>query len=341
MTENGADLPTSRRLPDLQTLELLVAVADTGSIGRAAAQQRITQPAASARLRTLERKLDLLLLDRSRRGSQLTPAGLVVTDWARGVLEQAHVLAESLAALQAQQRGELRLVASLTLAEQLLPGWLISLRQVSPGTHVGLRVTNSHQVIEALRHGEADLGFIEGPFVPRDFRSVPVGRDRLAVVTSPEHPWARRTAPGATPIAEPVPVTGAELAETPLLLREPGSGTRETLERALRPWVGPSVPALELGATAPLRSAAAQGAAPAVLSLLAVADDLAAGRLVEIPVAPDVVLSRVLRAVWPSGGELPAPARLLLDLIRRGRQGGQQAGQQAGEQTGEQGSGAR
>jgi DNA-binding transcriptional LysR family regulator len=299
--------PASRRLPDLETLELLVAVADTGSIGRAAAQQQITQPAASARLRTLERKLALRLLDRSRRGSRLTPAGLVVTDWARGVLDQAHVLAEALAALQAQQRGELRLAASLTLAEQLLPGWLVSLRQVSPATHVGLRVTNSHQVIEALRHGEADLGFIEGPFVPRDLRSFAVGRDRLAVVTAPDHPWARRR----------TPVSGAELAETPLLLREPGSGTRETLERALRPWVGPSVPVLELGATGPLRSAAAQGAAPAVLSLLAVTDDLEAGRLVEVPVAEEVALTRVLRAVWRAGTELPAPARLLLDVARR------------------------
>ncbi|WP_370119583.1 LysR substrate-binding domain-containing protein [Streptacidiphilus sp. MAP12-33] len=298
-------------MPDLETLELLVAVADAGSIGRAAAQQQITQPAASARLRTLERKLALQLLDRSRRGSRLTEAGLVVTDWARGVLDQAHALAEGLAALQAQQRGELRLAASLTLAEQLLPGWLVSLRQLSPATHVGLRVTNSHQVIEALRHGEADLGFIEGPFVPRDLRSLAVGRDRLAVVTAPDHPWARRG----------TPVTGAELAETPLLLREPGSGTRETLERALRPWVGPSVPVLELGATGPLRSAAAQGAAPAVLSLLAVADDLAAGRLVEVPVAPEVELARILRAVWRSGTEPAAPARLLLDIARRSARG--------------------
>jgi DNA-binding transcriptional LysR family regulator len=66
-----------------------------------------------------------------------------------------------------------------------------------------------------------------------------------------------------------------------------------------------------------LRSAAAQGAAPAVLSLLAVADDLEAGRLVEVPVAAEVELTRVLRAVWRAGAELPPPARLLLDVARR------------------------
>ncbi|MFC1419097.1 LysR substrate-binding domain-containing protein [Streptacidiphilus cavernicola] len=300
-------LPASRRLPDLQTLELLVAVADTGSIGRAAAQQRITQPAASARLDTLERRLALKLLERSRRGSRLTTAGLVVTEWARTVLAQAHQLAETLAALQSQQRGELRVAASLTLAEELLPGWLLGMRQACPDAHVALQVTNSHRVVEALRRGEADLGFIEGPFVPEDLQALPVARDRLVVVTAPDHPWTRR----------PEPVSGAELAETALLLREPGSGTRETLERALRPWVGPSVPALELGATGPLRSAAAQGAAPAVLSLLSVAGELTSGRLVEIPVAPEVRLDRTLHAVWPAEAEVSAPARVLLDVARR------------------------
>ncbi|MFF7636455.1 LysR substrate-binding domain-containing protein [Kitasatospora sp. NPDC008050] len=298
---------SARRPFDLYSLELLVAVAESGSIGQAAAKLSISQPTASSRMTTLERRLGLQLLERSTAGSRLTPAGLVVTDWARGVLGQAQALTEGLAALRAQQRGNLRVAASLTLAEYLLPGWLVTLRQLHPATHVGLRVTNSHQVIEALRHSEADLGFTEGPFVPRDFQSTLVGRDRLVVVTAPGHPWARRSEP----------LTGAELAETPLLLRETGSGTRETLERALRPWDGPSVPLLELGSTAPLRSAAAQGAAPAVLSELAVAEDLAAGRLVEIAVTEDLPLARSLRAIWAGGTDLPQAAVHLLEVARR------------------------
>ncbi|MEZ0095193.1 LysR substrate-binding domain-containing protein [Streptacidiphilus sp. EB129] len=299
-------VPASRRLPDLHTLELLVAIAETGSIGRAAARLSITQPSASARMRTLERRLRLDLLDRSTRGSRLTPAGLLLTDWAREVLAQAHRLAESLAVLQSQQQGQLRIAASLTLAEHLLPAWLMTLRRQIPGVHAVMRVSNSQQVIAAVRHGEADLGFIEGPYVPQDVRALPVGHDRLIVVTAPHHGWTRRS----------VPLSGAELADTPLLLREAGSGTRETLEHALRPWDGPSVPVLELGSTAPLRSAAAQGAAPAVLSRLAVAEDLAAGRLVEIPVAEDVRLARTLHAVWPHDTELPESARTLLQLAR-------------------------
>ncbi len=292
------------RLPDLETLELLVAVAETGSLGQAAARQGISQPSASVRMRTLERRLGVRLLVRSPSGSQLTSSGLVVTDWARSVLDQAYALVEGAAALRTRRPDRLRVTASLTIAEHLVPGWLVALRDVDPGVHVELNVANSTHVIERLRAGEADLGFIEGRGAPRDLHSRAVGRDRLVVVVAPGHPWSRKRRP-----LRPI-----ELATTPLLLREAGSGTRETLEAALAPSGGVAEPALELGATAPLRAAAVSGTAPAVLSALAVADEIAAGRLVEVP--SELPLDRILRAVWPRGRELPATALLLLKVAR-------------------------
>jgi molybdate transport repressor ModE-like protein len=294
----------TQRLPDLEALELLVAVAETGSLGQAAARQGISQPSASARMRTLERRLGVRLLTRSPSGSRLTSAGLVVTDWSRAVLEQAYGLVEGAAALRARQHGRLRVTASLTIAEHLMPGWLVTLREVDPDVHVELNVANSTHVIERLRGGEADLGFIEGQGAPRDLHSRAVARDRLVVVVSPGHPWARKRRP-----LRPV-----ELAATPLLLREAGSGTRETLEAALAAYGGVAEPALELGATAPLRLAATSGTAPAVLSALAVADEIAAGRLVEVP--SELALNRVLRAVWPRGRDLPDAALHLLRVTR-------------------------
>jgi DNA-binding transcriptional LysR family regulator len=293
-------------LPDLHSLELLVAVAETGSLGRAAARFGISQPSASARMRALERRLGVRLLDRSPSGSRPTAAGLVVTDWAREVLDRARALVEGAAALESRQSGRLRVAASLTLAEFLLPGWLVGVRRGHPGLQLGLEVANSSRVVEALRHDEADLGFIEGPWVPEDLRHAPVGEDRLVVVAAPGHPWTRRREP----------LGGAELAAVPLLLREAGSGTRETLERALRRWDGPAVPLLELGGTVPLRSAAATGTAPAVLSALAAREDLAEGRLVEVPVAAELELTRVLRAVWRPDRPLSAVARRLLRVAR-------------------------
>jgi DNA-binding transcriptional LysR family regulator len=294
----------AHRLPDLEALELLVAVAETGSLGQAAARQGISQPSASARMSTLERRLGVRLLVRSPSGSRLTSAGLVVTDWARTVLEQAYALVDGAAALRARQHGRLRVTASLTVAEHLMPGWLVGLREADPGVHLELNVANSTLVIERLRAGEADLGFIEGRGAPRDLHSRAVARDRLVVVVSPEHAWARKRRP-----LRPV-----ELATTPLLLREAGSGTRETLEAALAPYGGVAEPVLELGATAPLRLAATSGTAPAVLSALAAADEIAAGRLVEVP--SELPLDRVLRAVWPRGRELPDAALHLLRVAR-------------------------
>jgi DNA-binding transcriptional LysR family regulator len=306
MAPPAPSAPPPRGLPDLYALELLVAVGECGSLSRAAASFGISQPSASERMRTLERRLGVQLLHRSTTGSRLTPEGQVVIDWALDVLRPARAFAEGVAALEAERDVRLRVAASLTLAEHLVPGWLVSLRELHPEIRVGLQVANSDQVIRALRNGDADFGFIEGPSVPRDMRATAVGEDRLVVVVTPGHPWARRRRP----------ITGAELAATPLLLREPGSGARETLERALRPYGGPSAPVLELGATTALRTAAASGAAPAILSELAVREDLADGRLVAVPVEDTLPLRRTLRAVWPAGEDPTPPARRLLDVAR-------------------------
>ncbi|WP_419994586.1 LysR family transcriptional regulator [Streptomyces boninensis] len=295
-----------RPLPDLHALQLLVCVAETGSLGQAAARLGISQPSASGRIRTLERRLGLRLVDRSTSGSRLTAAGAVVTDWARSLLEQAEALVEGAAALRSRQDPKLQVAASLTIAEELVPGWFVALREEDPDIHVGLTVANSWGVIEALRRGACDLGFVEGPYIPDDLHRTAVGKDRLAVVVAPYHPWARRRRP----------LSGRELADTPLLVRESGSGTRETLEAALRPYDGIAVPVLELGATAPLRTAAVRGLAPAVLSALAVRDDLERGHLVEVSVDPAIRLARILHAVWLKGRELPEPALRLLRAAR-------------------------
>src|SRR5690348_5390513 len=147
----------AHRLPDLDALELLVAVAETGSLGQAAARQGISQPSASVRLRTLERRLGVQLVARSPSGSRLTSAGLVVTEHARAVLDQAYALVQGASALRARQRDRLRVAASLTIAEHLVPGWLVALRDAAPGVHVELNVGNSSHVIERLRAGEADV----------------------------------------------------------------------------------------------------------------------------------------------------------------------------------------
>ncbi|MER7395684.1 LysR family transcriptional regulator [Streptomyces sp. NPDC000151] len=290
------------RVPDLAALELLLAVARLGSLGRAAKELGISQPAASSRLRSMERQLGVGLVERSPRGSRLTDAGTLVTDWARRIVEAAEAFDAGAQALRGRRDSRLRVTASMTIAEYLLPGWLIALRTQRPDTAVSLFAGNSTVAAERVLSGEADLGFVEGLDVPPGLDGAVIGHDRLVVVAAPSHPWARRR----------TPLTARELAATPLILREQGSGTRQVLDAALPPL---APPLLELASTTAVKAAAVSGAGPSVLSELAVGEELAARRLVEIPV-PGIRLGRDLRAVWPAGQRPAGPARQLLGLTR-------------------------
>ncbi|MFG2355387.1 LysR family transcriptional regulator [Streptomyces sp. NPDC048521] len=294
----------AHRVPDLAALELLLAVARLGSLGAAAREVGITQPAASSRLRSMERQLGVALVDRSPRGSRLTDAGALVTDWARRVVEAAAAFDAGARALRDRRDSRLRVAASMTIAEYLLPGWLLALHAERPDTAVSLLAGNSTKVAELLLSGEADLGFVEGLSVPPGLDSAVIAHDRLIVVTAPGHPWARRRRP----------LAAQELAATPLILRERGSGTRQVLDAALG---GLARPLIELSSTTAVKASAVSGAGPSVLSELAVGEELSLRRLVSIPV-DGVALRRDLRAVWPTGHRPTGPARELLSLTRAG-----------------------
>jgi DNA-binding transcriptional LysR family regulator len=297
------------RPPDLESLQLLVLVADRESLTAAAQEAGMSQPAASKRMTALERRLGVRLLDRSRRGSTLTAAGELVTGWARRVLDELDVLVEGVEVLRQEGTAHLRIAASLTVAEHLLPAWLGELRRGEPELRVGLQVMNSTRVCDLVRDGAVELGFIESPGSLRGLRSREVGRDRLVLAVAPAHPWARRRRP----------ISVSQLAGTPLISREAGSGTRETVELAVAAHGERLVrPLLELGSSAAIRSAALAGVGPALLSELVVAPDIAARALVEVPIA-GVDLARRLRAVWHAGTSPAGSGAALIGHALRSR----------------------
>ncbi len=244
------------------------------------------------------------LLERSPTGSVPTDAGVVVAGWAEAILRSAHELKAGLQAFQAEQAGRLRIAASFTIAEYLLPQWLGRFARAHPGDSVALEVANSTSVIERLQDGSADLGFIETTSALRDLDEQLVGTDELIAVVAHAHPWANR---------KTVPVEA--LAATPLVTREAGSGTREALEAALAALdLGPPTAILELGSTSAVRSAVLDGNSPTVISRLAVAAELDSGALVEIGIK-DLQITRSLRAVWPRRQPLPTLAAQLLESL--------------------------
>jgi len=275
---------------ELRELELLVVVADTGSLGQAAARYRMSQPAVSMRMTNLERALGLRLLHRGTSGTTLTPAGAQIVTAARAVLSAVDRLAETASSLRAESSSRLRLAASFTVAEYLAPAWIEALRSDHPQVALALEVENSAQVLAAVRQGRAEVGFVEGPDEQiSGTESEPVATDALVVVVSPGHPWARRRRA----------VSAEELANTELVVRERGSGTREVLETALKPWGGVRTH-LELGSSAAILASALREGGPAVLSALAARAMISSGELCPVEVT-GLDLRRTIRAIWAAG----------------------------------------
>lgn len=296
------------RTPDLAALDIFLTVAATGSFGAAARHHDTSQPAVSMRVRRLELQLGLTLVERSPTGSRLTPAGAAVADWARPIVDAAHALVVGADALRAEQTGELRLAASMTVAEYLMPEWLGRFHRAHPDVAVALRMGNSEDVAEMVRAREVDLGFVEGREAPPGLRVRAMGEDELVVVTAPGHRWARRRRP----------ITMYELAATPLVLREPRSGTRQVLEAQLAAACLGVVTALQLESTTAIKAAVAQGGGPSVLSRLAVEREIAEGRLAQVAVE-GLRLDRRFRAVWLPDHPPSRVAARFLTLARGAR----------------------
>ncbi|MFP3460001.1 LysR substrate-binding domain-containing protein [Arthrobacter globiformis] len=190
--------------------------------------------------------------------------------------------------LAAERAAQLTIAASLTIAEYLAPRWLARFRRAHPDLHVSLAVGNSGEVLEQVMAGRVPVGFVETPAPPRTVASTTVAHDALVVVVGSTHPWARRR----------TPLQATDLVASELVLREVGSGTRDTLARALERAGTPLGNArMELASTVAVKAAALEGSAVAVLSELAVSAEIATGQLIAMPVE-GLDLTRSLRAIW-------------------------------------------
>ena len=295
----------SPRVTDLAPYELLATIAATGSIGACARHHGLSQPAVSARIRGLEQKVGLPLLERHPRGATVTDAGALVLDWARPALDAVAGFDRALASLTGLTTSHLTVAAISTIAEYFLPTWFRALRLQQPTTNLSLLCHNSADTVALVGRGAAEMGFAEAGHIPAQLDHRPVVRDRLVVVVAPSHPWAGRTE-----------VSPAELASAPLILRERGSATRSVLQDRLTALPAPltMIPAMELTSATAIKNAAASGLGPAVLSVLTVRDELTDGTLLEIPV-PELILERDLHVCWRRQHRFSSPARHLLEIV--------------------------
>src|SRR5215469_14394133 len=143
----------------------------------------MSQPAVSMRMSQLERRLGLTLLRRSPAGARLTPAGERVVALSRQVLSETRDLMAGVEALVAEESSHLRVAASLTVAEYLLPAWCVALHRELPEAILAVEVSNSAKVAARVREHHADVGFVEGHQARlKDMKMVVVRTDHLVVV---------------------------------------------------------------------------------------------------------------------------------------------------------------
>ncbi len=255
----------------LRQLEIFRAVALTGSTTAAAANLPLSQSATSTALSEFERGLGARLFDRIGKRLLLNDNGRALLPLALGVLDGAQNVEMAFGASGLNLAAELKLYASTTIGNYILPRLLASFRGEARAMHLDVRIGNTLDVVTAIREFSVDLGLIEGPCHAPDVTVTPWFKDELVIVAAPRHSLAKSAARH--------PLTAQQLREAPWLLREPGSGTREAVELALIPHLKSIQPAMTLGSSEAIKNAAAEGLGVSCLSRSVVKDLVAARRL--------------------------------------------------------------
>ena len=274
----------------LRQLAIFAAVADAGSTAAAAGQVALSQSATSAALNELEAVLGARLFDR-------VGTRLVLNDTGRGLLPQARAVLDGAAGIEREfglgrSPGEagppslLRVGASTTIGNYLLPTLIAGWQRAHPAAPVDVQIANTGAVAAAVARMEVDIGLIEGPSREPDVIARPWREEELAIVCAPSHPLLR---------GDPrLRLNVATLRQAAWLLREPGSGTREAVELALQPHLHQLREGLHFGGTEAIKQAAVEGLGFTCLSLFAVQDLVALGRLVRVR----TTLPRLVRRFW-------------------------------------------
>ena len=255
----------------LRQLQIFRAIALTGSTTAAALAVPLSQSAASAALKELERALGARLFDRVGKRLLLNDNGRALLPMALAVLDGAQNLEAAFLANTQARIVELRIFASTTIGNYILPALFARFRDTVPAARLELQIGNTLDVVNAVRDFETDLGFIEGPSHSKDIVVVPWLEDELVIVASPAHPLAKA--------AKQHRLKVRQLAAAQWLLREAGSGTRETVEQALLPHLLDIPASMTLGSSEAIKNAVAEGLGVSCLSRSVVRDLVAAKRL--------------------------------------------------------------
>ena len=288
---------------NLNHLAIFQAVAASGSVSGGARELHISQSAVSKQLAEFERALGVVLLDRLARGVRPTEAGRLLLGYANRLFAIEAEATQALGDLQQLGRGRLAIGASRTIGGYMLPETLAAFARRHPGVELSLQVENTQAIEAKLLAGEIDIGFAEGVVSSDQLDYRVYAEDELVLIAAPRHP-----------LATGGPLALAALAECPLLMHEPGSGTRAVTERALAAKGIRPRPAMTLASSEAIKHAVASGVALAFLSAQAIRTELKAGILRVVEVKGLRIRRPLYRVLLKSAWHSPALEAFLGEL---------------------------
>ncbi|MFT6372830.1 MAG: DNA-binding transcriptional LysR family regulator [Gammaproteobacteria bacterium] len=253
----------------LRQLEVFLATASQSNISRAAKQLFMTQSAASNALKGLEQHYDVKLFDRIGKRLQLNDQGKLIRPQAEALLTQAREL--ELVLQQQAEDGLLQVGASLTIGNYLAVDLVAKYIQLHPDSQIKLQVENSEGIAAKVINFELDIGLIEGEINHPELDVIPWKDDELIVFCAPEHPLAKNNK-----------INDQQLLQAQWVLREKGSGTRQTFDRAMHGLLPQLDISLELQHTEAIKRAVESKLGIGCLSKVALHDAFAKGRLLPL-----------------------------------------------------------
>jgi DNA-binding transcriptional LysR family regulator len=290
---------------NLHHLRVFASVAEEGGFTRAAQALRLSQPAVSKAVRELERDTGMPLFERAGRATRLTAAGEALFARARELFAVERSAEEELRALRGLSGGVLRVGASTTVATYLLFPYLARFREANPGVKLRVASANTRAIARALLERRLDVALVEGPVRHARIEVVPWREDELVLIAPPTHRLAAKRS-----------IELRELSGEPLIVREPGSGTRRVAERALAAHdVSPKV-TLQLGSTEAIKQAVAAGLGLAFVSRFAVDEQVQLGRIAAVRVR-ESALRRMLTELRLRGRAEGPGAAAFRELLSR------------------------
>lgn len=292
---------------NLYHLRVFMTVAEYEHITRASEELYLSQPAVTKIVQSLEQEVGQKLVERQGRRIALTYAGQVLRTYARRMFALEREMEDALAALGDVETGEVTLAANPTIGIYLLPPVVASFRARYPCVKINLQILKSRQIIEDTLEWRLDFGLMEldPAELPLGMEHETIAYDELILVVSPRHPWSV--------LSELKP---EELRDGVLILREPGSGHRESIEHAFA-HLGYSIsPLLTVPDSEVIKQMTIKGVGATIISVMSVKSELASGELLHLPIA-NLEMRPQLSMVWREDKQFSPAAQAFRDVLRR------------------------